>query len=122
MLQLIHKYLTRHFYVSLIHETIFLRFGPQTTTFYSSHGLVDELEQVFGLPREYLKKYIQSWVFKYNHWFPFDKYWERPRSIDAEAELTAMLSEQVAAEIDRDIIRQIQLAAEQNNDSDYMGQ
>jgi len=74
MLHLIHKYLTRHFYVSLVHETIFLRFEPPTAVFYSSHGLVEELEQVFGLSSQCLKKYIQSWVFKYYPWFPFDRY------------------------------------------------
>jgi hypothetical protein len=34
-------------------------------------------------------------------------------NIDAEAELTAMLSEQVAAEIDREILRDIRKAAQQ---------
>jgi hypothetical protein len=115
MLKLIDKYLTKHFYVSLIHETILLRFEEPAIAYFSSHGLTDELQLVFGIPRDYSKKYVQAWVFKYYHWFPFDKYWKRPRIIDAEEELTTMLAQQIAIEIDRDILRDIALAAEQNN-------
>jgi hypothetical protein len=42
-------------------------------------------------------------------------------NIDAEAELTAMLSEQVAAEIDREILRDIRKAAAWQLRWDYNG-
>jgi hypothetical protein len=42
-------------------------------------------------------------------------------NIDAEAELTAMLSEQVAAEIDREILRDLRVAAAWSKRWDYFG-
>jgi hypothetical protein len=42
-------------------------------------------------------------------------------NIDAEAELTAMLSEQVAAEIDREILRDLRKAAAWQLRWDYNG-
>lgn len=42
-------------------------------------------------------------------------------NIDAEAELTALLSEQIAAEIDREILRDIRKAAPWQDRWDYMG-
>ena len=40
-------------------------------------------------------------------------------SIDAEAELTAILSEQIAAEIDREILRSLRKAAFRKQTMDY---
>jgi hypothetical protein len=84
-------------------------------------NLIKDLTTVFGLTKKQTKWYIKSWVKKTNSRVDFNTLWrnttfilgatwtpELAQDVSAfEAELTTMLSEQIAAEIDREILNRM---------------
>jgi len=101
----------------------------------SSNCLTTELSLIFGLNKKQLKWYVKSWVLKQNRNFDFNKFWipkliatwspesiqdlQAFHGIDVEAELTALLAQEIANEIDRDIINTL-LGRENSLDSDLI--
>lgn len=131
MKKLIHDYLSN---VYFLHDNC--RINKISDTL-SSHAsiIIRELSLVFGLNKKQLKWYIKSWILKQNRNFEFNIFWSQIIStkwsselaqdlqafhnIDAEAELIALLSQEISNEIDREIIN-ILLYQENSLDSDLI--
>ena len=131
MKKLIHDYLSN---VYFLHDNC--RINKISDTL-SSHAsiIIRELSLVFGLNKKQLKWYIKSWILKQNRNFEFNIFWSQIIStkwsselaqdlqafhnIDAEAELIALLSQEISNEIDREIINTL-LGQENSLDSDLI--
>jgi hypothetical protein len=123
--KLIHKYLNSNFSIkdgSLI---------DNNSSYFKSTRLSQALTLIFGLTHKQLKWYIKSWVKKQDKSFDFNKWWSKKtfnytwthemaqdisayHGIDVQAEMEAVLAQQIALEIDTQILRDI-VFAENNN-------
>ena len=85
-------------------------------------NLIKDLTTVFGLTKKQTKWYVKSWVKKTNSRVDFNTLWRNTtfilgakwtpvagieHGLDIEAEFTTRLSEQIAAEIDREILNRM---------------
>ena len=121
MKKLIHRYLNENY--GWKYDALILL---QPKEFANFRNVIKDLNTVFNLTRKQTKWYIKSWVRKTNSRVDFNTLWRNAifilkatwspemaqdisafHGIDAEAELTAMLSEQMAQEIDRLILNRI---------------
>ena len=117
MKRLIHRYLNENYgwkYGALI--------LLQPKEFVNFRNIIKDLITVFGLTKKQTKWYLKSWVRKTNSKVDFNTLWRNAtfiltatwvpvagieHGLDIESELTTMLSEQIAQEIDREILNRI---------------
>ena len=134
MKKLIHDYLSN---VYFLHDNCRINKIPYTLSTHAT-TIIRELSLVFGLNKKQLKWYFKSWVLKQNRNFEFNTFWTPTKvfmtwapsielmqdlqafhGLDAEAELTALLAQEISNEIDREIIN-ILLYQENSLDSDLI--